>query len=76
LEKLLALALKATVRYADSIQDPAKKPRAFWLAHCCTPNNKYLDVNGQVKVIDQNTPNWEGLQDRLSNQDVRLPPSL
>lgn len=69
---LLGLAFTATHIYRDSIKDPHQKPGAFWIAHSCTPHDKYVDSNGVERIIDMKTPEGKLEQELLVNSDVNL----
>jgi hypothetical protein len=72
---LHAWALAETREYANSIADPAKKPRGFWVAHLCAPEDRYMDDQGQEKVIQVNTEAGKKQRDNLKNQDVSVTPT-
>ncbi|KAJ4025850.1 hypothetical protein NW761_014303 [Fusarium oxysporum] len=70
-EMLMALALTATEEYIKSIQGAHHhKPRAIWMAHSCTPIDKYLADDGTECWIDANTPQGKVLQEKLMNDDT------
>ncbi|KAH6986909.1 hypothetical protein EDB80DRAFT_817542 [Ilyonectria destructans] len=67
---LMALALTATGEYIKSIRDPHHKPRAIWMAHSCTPIDKYLADDGTERWIDANTPEGRIRQEKIMNDDT------
>jgi hypothetical protein len=44
------MALRETFKYANSVQDPARKPKAFWLDAFCQPHEKYIEEEDRVEV--------------------------
>jgi hypothetical protein len=68
---LMALALTATGEYIKSMQGAHHTPRAIWMAHSCTPIDKYLADDGTECWIDANTPKGRILQEKIMNDDVR-----
>ncbi|RKK87872.1 hypothetical protein BFJ68_g17001 [Fusarium oxysporum] len=69
-EMLMALALTATGEYIKSIQGAHHAPRAIWMAHSCTPIDKYLADDGTECWIDASTPQGRVLQEKLMNDDT------
>ncbi|KAH7120254.1 hypothetical protein B0J13DRAFT_567684 [Dactylonectria estremocensis] len=67
---LMALALTATGEYINSIPDAHHKPRAIWMAHSCTPIDRYLDDDGTERWIDANTPEGRIHQEKVMNDDT------
>lgn len=70
MESLFAYAQAATLRYAESVLDPNRKPGAFWLSHCCTPEDRYVDSNGKVQTIEGDDEEARLLRERLRNEDI------
>ena len=59
------MAIRETTNYADSVQDIARKPKAFWLDGKCQPHRKYIEGRNKVEeVTDENE------QKLLTDQDV------
>ena len=68
---LMALALAATGEYIQSVQDLHDKPRAIWMAHSCTPIDRYVTDDGTESWVDANTPEGRIIQEKIMNNDVR-----
>lgn len=68
LKTLTALALMATRQYKKAAEDRKERaPDAFWLAHLCTPHNRFADDHGKETVIDRKNAY---LAQKLRNEDV------
>jgi hypothetical protein len=60
------MALRETFIYANSVQDNAQKPNAFWLDGLCQPYSKYIEEEDrEEEVIDEDEKKL------LTDQDVR-----
>ncbi|PVH70359.1 hypothetical protein DL98DRAFT_504723 [Cadophora sp. DSE1049] len=50
-QSLYAMALRETFKYANSVQDSARKPKAFWLDTFCLPHRKYIEEEDRVEKV-------------------------
>ncbi|EFR05216.1 hypothetical protein MGYG_08230 [Nannizzia gypsea CBS 118893] len=67
---LTALAREATVQYRDTIMEPSRKPKAFWLAQMCMPINCYVDHNGQDQILNNQSDPDNVLRGYLADHDT------
>ena len=61
------MATRETFIYANSVQDNARKPNAFWLDSLCQPYSKYIESEDRVKEVED-----EEEKKLLTDQDVRF----
>ena len=48
-----------------------RRPIAFWLDNLCTPDDRYIDENGeQITITDKESPEGLEMMRKLKNQDV------
>lgn len=74
LKTLSALALMVTRQCKKKAEERKERaPDAFWLAHLCTPHDRFADDDGNETMIDQTN---EHLVQKLKNEDVRVALSL
>jgi hypothetical protein len=59
------MAMVETLTYANSVQDRALKPKAFWLDCKCQPHRKYNEEKDKVEEITDKDE-----QKLLTDQDV------
>jgi hypothetical protein len=60
------MALLETFIYANSVQDNARKPNAFWLDSLCQPYSKYIEEEDREEEVTD-----EDEKKLLTDQDVR-----
>jgi hypothetical protein len=46
------MALNETLKYANSIKDSARKPKAFWIDLQCQPRQKYIEKENRVENVE------------------------
>ena len=59
------MAIRETINYANSVQDHAPKPKAFWLDSKCQPHRKYNEKENKVEEVTDKDE-----QKFLTDQDV------
>jgi len=67
--QLLASALKAAVKYYESLNDDPHNKR-FWISAGCLNSNIHVSEDGQEYPLSLNDPDYEKKKHDLANQDV------
>jgi hypothetical protein len=50
-QTLYAMAIRETFKYAKSVQDSARKPKAFRLDMFCLPHRKYIEEEDREEWV-------------------------